>query len=196
MDGIRRRLSYANIAATLALILATSGGAIAATGGFASGGKLQACVSEEGAIRLLRSGKHCRHGEKTIAWSEAGPTGPAGVPGAPGTPGAAGAKGEEGRKGADGESPNVKWAAISKEGEITASHGGVVAAAESGEHYVVAFNQDITNCAILATPNGPSNVKAAIISAVRAGTEVQVYSAFAGGGSGLALNGFSIVAYC
>ena len=44
MERITRHLSYANVAATLALVFAMSGGAIAATGGFSGGGKLQACA--------------------------------------------------------------------------------------------------------------------------------------------------------
>jgi hypothetical protein len=36
--------------ATIAVLFAMSGGAIAATGGFSSGGTLRACANEEGAI--------------------------------------------------------------------------------------------------------------------------------------------------
>jgi len=89
MERIRRHLSYANVAATLALVLAMSGGAIAATGGFTSGATLRACANEEGAIRLLKPGKTCRKGQKTVAWNM---TGPAGATGAPGTAGATGAR--------------------------------------------------------------------------------------------------------
>jgi hypothetical protein len=52
-----------------------SGGAIAATGGFSSGGKLQACVNEEGGLKLLKAGKKCKKGQKTVAWDQTGPAG-------------------------------------------------------------------------------------------------------------------------
>jgi len=105
MKRIRAHLTYANATATLALLFALSGGAIAATGGFSSGGKLQACVNEEGGLKLLKAGKHCKRGQKTVAWNVTGPagaTGSAGAKGAQGAAGAAGAPGKEGAKGSDG----------------------------------------------------------------------------------------------
>lgn len=99
MGRIRRHASYANVAATLALVLAMSGGAVAATGGFSSGGTLKACVNEEGAIRLLKVGKGCKKGQKAVSWNE---TGPAGAKGAAGAAGPAGASGPAGAKGTDG----------------------------------------------------------------------------------------------
>jgi hypothetical protein len=105
MKRIRAHLSYANIAATLALLFAMSGGAIAATGGFSSGGTLRGCVNEEGGLKLLKAGKHCRRGLKTVAWNSAGrtgATGASGAKGAAGVAGSAGTPGKEGAKGADG----------------------------------------------------------------------------------------------
>jgi hypothetical protein len=90
MERITGHLSYANVAATLALVLAMSGGAIAATGGFSSGGALRACVNEEGHLKLLEAGKHCGKGKKTVSWNQTGPKG------ATGAIGAAGANGKEG----------------------------------------------------------------------------------------------------
>jgi hypothetical protein len=102
MDGIRRHLSYANVAATLALVLAMSGGAIAATGRFSSGGKLQACVNGEGGLRLLKPGKHCTRGQQAIGWNQEGPAGARGATGATGAPGSPGATGAQGPAGANG----------------------------------------------------------------------------------------------
>ncbi|HTA14354.1 MAG TPA: hypothetical protein VK781_05795 [Solirubrobacteraceae bacterium] len=99
MKGIRRHLSYANVTATLALVLAMSGGAIAASGGFSSGGKLQACVNGEGVLRLLKPGKHCARGQQTVAWNQQGPAGAPGANGAAGAPGAQGATGPSGPSG-------------------------------------------------------------------------------------------------
>lgn len=102
---MRRHVSYANVAATLALVFAMSGGAIAATGGFSSSGKLQGCVNEEGGLKLLKAGKHCRRGQKSVAWSITGPKGDPGASGAPGAKGAAGATGGQGAQGPAG-APN------------------------------------------------------------------------------------------
>jgi hypothetical protein len=102
MERIRRHLSYANVAATLALVFAMTGGAIAATGGFTSGGKLQACVNEEGGLKLLKAGKHCKGGQKTVAWNQTGPAGAKGAPGASGAVGVTGAQGGQGGQGPQG----------------------------------------------------------------------------------------------
>jgi len=53
----------------------------------------------EGRLKLLKSGEHCRRGQKTVAWSQ---TGPAGVKGATGAAGASGPAGAAGATGANG----------------------------------------------------------------------------------------------
>ncbi|HXD55525.1 MAG TPA: hypothetical protein VN618_12270 [Solirubrobacteraceae bacterium] len=88
MKGLKRHLSYANVAATLALVFAMTGGAIAATGGFTSGGKLQACVGSGGTLKLLKSGRRCHPGQQRVSWSQTGPRGPAGPSGLAGQTGA------------------------------------------------------------------------------------------------------------
>ena len=94
------------------------GGVNAATGGFASSGQLRACVNESGAMTLLKSGKHCKRGQKQTAWNQTGPAGPQGQPGATGATGATGASGATGLTGASGQPSNVMWARISGEGII------------------------------------------------------------------------------
>ena len=151
-----------------------------------SGGTLHACVNEEGGLRLLKAGKRCKKGQTAVVWDQ---TGPAGAKGALGAPGAAGGKGAEGPKGAPSESANVKWASIGAAGEIEATHG-VLAALATSAHYYVAFDSDITNCAVTATSNQYLGLAPTV---VRAGTEVTVYF-YSGGAS--ALTSFSIVAIC
>jgi hypothetical protein len=102
MKRIRTHLSYANVAATLALLFAMSGGAIAATGGFSSGGTLRACVNEEGGLKLLKAGRRCGTGRKSIAWNVTGPAGVKGATGASGATGAAGPQGAAGKNGTNG----------------------------------------------------------------------------------------------
>lgn len=81
-----RGLSFVknNAIALLALFVALGGTGYAASGGFTSGGKLQACVGGKGALTLLKSGKKCKHGQKLIVWNQTGPagaTGPNGIAG-------------------------------------------------------------------------------------------------------------------
>src|SRR5580692_6970893 len=117
MKRISRHFSYANVAATLALVLAASGGAVAATGGFASSGKLRACVNSEGSLKLLKAGKNCQKGQKLISWNQVGPQGPGGASGAPG---AAGGTGPAGSPGA----PAVTlWAEVDASGRLMAGSG-------------------------------------------------------------------------
>ena len=87
MKRITKHVSYANVAATLAVVLAMSGGAIAATGGFTKGGALRACVNREGGLKLLKSGKKCKKGQSMIGWNQVGPKGIAGIQGPAGSAG-------------------------------------------------------------------------------------------------------------
>ncbi len=150
MKQIGRHLSYANVAATLALVLALSGGALAATGGFTSGGKLRACVSKQGNLKLLKGGAKCGDGQ-TVAWNQNGPAGPRGATGAqgpaggPGTPGAPGA-------------PAVTlWAEFRSTGLAAAS--GVTNVAGDAKGRIFTFNRDISKCGVSASLNeGPATI--------------------------------------
>jgi hypothetical protein len=93
MERIRQHLSYANVTATLALVFAMSGGAIAATGGFTSApSSIKACVGGNGVLKL-QAGKKCRSGQKAVSWSQQGPAGAQGATGSPGATGPQGAPG-------------------------------------------------------------------------------------------------------
>jgi len=85
---MRRRLSYANITATLALVFAMSGGALAANHYLINSTKQ---ISPK--VRKALTGKT----------GSTGPTGPTGLAGAPGAAGKEGAPGKEGAKGEKGE---------------------------------------------------------------------------------------------
>jgi len=153
MERITRHLSYANVIATLALVFAMTGGAIAATGGFTSGGKLQACVNEEGGLKLLKAGKRCKRGQKTVAWNQTGPAGARGTTGASGPAGAS-VQGPQGPQGAPGDQ-NVKWALVDQSGKVEAQKG-VVSVTGKTSPYEVKFDRDISHCALVATPGGPT----------------------------------------
>jgi hypothetical protein len=153
MDRIRRHVSYANVAATLALVLAMSGGAVAATGGFSSGGTLKACANEEGVIRLLKPGKKCKQGQKSVSWNQTGPAGASGAKGVSGAPGANGASGAAGSPGAPGLPASAEWASLSKEGAILTGRGAISATEVAGPTYEVTFDRDVSKCGAVATSN-------------------------------------------
>ncbi len=93
------RYLRSNAIGTLALFIALGGTGYAATGGFTTGGTIRACVNEEGGVRLLKAGKRCHKGQKSVSWSQTGPQGAKGATGSPGgagSPGAAGAVGTQG----------------------------------------------------------------------------------------------------
>lgn len=84
MKRFRPRLTYANVASTLALVVALTGGAFAATKLVGSDGQVYGCVTKKGKLTLVKAGKKCGKHKKAIAWSQ---TGPAGAPGKPGATG-------------------------------------------------------------------------------------------------------------
>jgi len=194
MERIRRHLSYANVAATLALVFAMGGGAIAATGGFSSGGKLQACVNEEGRMKLLQAGQHCKKGQKGVSWNQVGPAGAPGATGATGAPGAPGAPGPIGHEGLTGKSANTKWAAVAFGPELEAGEG-VESVTGSGGTYQVHFDSSVAGCAVVATQNSNTSNFVAGSAHVRADpTEVEV--SIRDFSSGAHAAAFSIVAFC
>src|SRR6476659_8159306 len=86
---MRRRITYANVAATLALVFAMSGGALAAK---------HYLISSTSQI----SPKVLKELKKAGARGATGPAGTQGAAGANGVNGAAGAKGETGPEGKQG----------------------------------------------------------------------------------------------
>lgn len=150
MKRIARHLTYAKVVATLAVVLALSGGALAATGGFTSSGRLQACVNGEGGLKLLKSGKRCKSGQKLVSWNQAGPAGPRGAAGAQGPAGATGAAG------APGAPAVTLWAEVDVSGTLVAS-SGVTNVIGNASGRIFTFNRDISKCGISATLNdGPA----------------------------------------
>ncbi|WP_210491187.1 hypothetical protein [Patulibacter sp. SYSU D01012] len=110
---IRRHLSYANVAATLALVLGTSGGAYAAVKSGDDGGsrRILGCFGEDtGTLRVVASQARCGRRETPISWNAQGPrgrTGERGAMGARGPQGAVGVRGADGGVGIPG-TPGVQ----------------------------------------------------------------------------------------
>jgi hypothetical protein len=101
LGKLRPRVTYANVAATAALVFATTGFAFAAIPGRA--GVIHGCYAKKtGSLRVLPRGKACARSERGIAWNRMGPIGPSGVPGPAGIPGTNGTNGKNGTNGANG----------------------------------------------------------------------------------------------
>jgi hypothetical protein len=96
------RLTYGNVVATLALVVAVAGGGWAIGKLPDSQGRITACyvpkdvkkrvtvrgrrvtrvVKRKGSVRMLVTGTRCTRGEAKLVWNQRGPQGPPGAPGA------------------------------------------------------------------------------------------------------------------
>ena len=103
-----RHLTYANVTATIAVVLAAGGGAfaVAQSGGGTTSNTITACVKRSGPkAGTARFVNRCRSNERRVTWSRQGPQGVAGTSGTPGAPGVTGAPGAPGTSGPPG-APN------------------------------------------------------------------------------------------
>jgi hypothetical protein len=96
IEFLRDKLTYANVASTLALIGVIGAGAFATAAVVNDDGEIQACYKKKSGALKLMTGKKCGKGQKKITWAQEGPPGPQG----PG--GQAGADGTNGTPGSDG----------------------------------------------------------------------------------------------
>jgi hypothetical protein len=169
----RRRLSYANVVSTMALVFAMSGGAMAANHYLVTSTKQ---VSPK-VLKALR-GKTGKTGSGGLQ----GATGPQGPPGPAGKGGSDGSQGVEGKAGADGK-PGADatrlWAVIANptEGPSVTRGSGVLGTSRAGTGVtVVKFAQDVSQCSFQATVGSPhGGIYASPI-------ELQVTTAFYEGG--------------
>ena len=121
MQLIRRHLSYANVASTLALVFAMGGGAYAALSPVHDG-VIHTCFRKSnGALRVVRAGARCGRHERALAFNQRGPVGPRGATGAQGPVGKTGATGKTGRTGASGRSVTSATLGV---GNATCPNGG------------------------------------------------------------------------
>ena len=83
LSRLRPELTYANVVAITALVVALSGGAYAASSFVSSKGTIRGCVRKtSGALRVVHPDASCRaHKETALAWSQRGPRGPRGLRG-------------------------------------------------------------------------------------------------------------------
>src|SRR2546430_3309774 len=106
VSKLRSHLTYANVGVTLALVLATTGFAVASIPGRA--GVVSACYQRtSGSLRVIDSAKRgsvgkCRKSEKPLSWNQQGPQGLQGGRGVQGLPGVQGVQGSTGLNGGQG----------------------------------------------------------------------------------------------
>jgi len=132
-----RKPSAALVVASAALLMATVGTSVAASGYTITSSK----QIKPGSISLASLSKDARkalHGAR----------GPAGQDGVDGEDGADGADGADGQDGLDAANA---WAQVKADGSVNASSAGVTARSTAAGVYLVNFGQDITHCAPVAT---------------------------------------------
>ncbi len=168
MRLIRRHLSYANVASTLALVFAMGGGAYAAIAP-ASNGVIHTCFrTSNGSLRVVRAGARCGRRERALAFNQRGPLGPRGATGAPGPIGKTGATGRTGRTGTAGRSVSSATLGV---GNATCPSGGSSFSGASGTTF--ACNGVATSFASVDTPGTLATSRG--VTGVEPGTGTGVY---------------------
>lgn len=157
MQRIRGKLSYSNVVATLALVLAIGGGTAyaASAGGSATPAVLKVCAGKKGGDLRLLSGKSCRPGEQELTINSRGATG---APGPVGPAGPTGAPGPQGERGPVG----IPTSVASPDGRFTvaATNAGIVLTGPKGslsfdgEELLAGGNLKLTTPLNLTVMNG------------------------------------------
>jgi hypothetical protein len=133
-----RKPSAGLVVATAALVMATIGTSVAATGYTITTSK----QIKPGSVSLSSLSKSARKALR----GERGPAGP------PGDDGIDGADGLDGSDGQDGQDAAAAWAQIKADGGISAASATAITAANpSTGVYDVDLGTDITHCAVVAT---------------------------------------------
>ncbi|MEA2349593.1 MAG: hypothetical protein QOG86_534 [Thermoleophilaceae bacterium] len=74
---LRPRITYANVMATIAVVVALGGGAYAVAGFAGSDGRIHGCVDSKGGLTILRPpATKCGAGRTKIAWNQRGARAP------------------------------------------------------------------------------------------------------------------------
>ncbi len=163
MRLIRRHLSYANVASTLALVFAMGGGAYAALAPVHDG-VIHTCFRKSnGTLRVVRAGARCGRRERALAFNQRGPLGPRGPRGATGTPGAAGKTGATGRTGRTGAAGRSVTSATLGVGNASCPSGGTSFTTASGTTFacngIATSFANVDATASLATSRGVAGVR-------------------------------------
>jgi hypothetical protein len=146
---MRKRLSYANVTATLALVFAMSGGAMAANSYLINSTKqINPKVLKKLKGNAGKAGANGASGANG-ANGAVGATGPQGAGGKEGSPGKEGKEGSTGKEGPSG--PGIEWALVKGDGtSIIEQSGGISISSHFTGGYYLAFPAQVTGHAISA----------------------------------------------
>ncbi|HEU0249619.1 MAG TPA: hypothetical protein VFR48_02740 [Solirubrobacteraceae bacterium] len=174
---IKPKLSYANVVATLALVFAMTGSAVAAH------------------HYLITSTKQISPKVISTLKGKAGKTGPIGPQGLPGKEGAVGKEGKE------GTSATKLFAVVESGGTLVSNNSsGAISATPSGTGVVIVkFDQNITKCAFLGTigATGFVSTDSGIISVQGANTTTDSLYVETLNTAGVAANkSFTVAVFC
>jgi type VI secretion system effector, Hcp1 family len=86
--------------------LVVAGFAMYAWAASSAGQTINACVNNDGNLRLVPAVSNCRRAETPLSWNTVGPAGPQGLPGVQGPTGAAGPAGRDGRDATSSNPPD------------------------------------------------------------------------------------------
>ena len=86
--------------------LVVAGFATYAWAASSAGQTINACVNNDGNLRLVPAVSNCRRAETPLSWNTVGPAGPQGLPGVQGPTGAAGPAGRDGRDATSSDPPD------------------------------------------------------------------------------------------
>lgn len=147
LEGLRSRLTYANVMATVAMFIALGGVGYAAM-------KLP---KNSVGTKQLKNGAVTKRkiSKSTLAALRSGP----GVPGKDGQQGPAGADGQQGPAGT-----SIRWALVNWSGDIVASSGGVTKVTipeQNSSQYFIDFHAPVTNRPILVSTSYQENTAGA-----------------------------------
>lgn len=159
MKRLSGKLTYANVASTLCLVLLVGGGTAYAASEMLPKNSVGTKQIMKEAVTPAKLSK----ASKTTLTGPTGATGATGPQGPAGPEGDAGLKGEEGEKGDTGAPAISLWAQVGSSGSLGPRQRGAIGAVKGAPgQYEVVFDQDISKCAYLggmSSSNGEIEVE-------------------------------------
>jgi type VI secretion system secreted protein Hcp len=121
---MKRRIILASL---VVAALAAAGTAYAVVSQAPATQTVNACVNDDGQLRLAPASGSCKKNEQLLTWNTTGPIGPVGPSGAAGAAGPAGPQGAAGRDGRDATSSSANPDAVTGAITVTGARSGKVA---------------------------------------------------------------------
>jgi hypothetical protein len=104
-----------------------------------------------------------------------------------------GPEGPAGPAGPPGEPATKLWAVVNANGKLLRTSHATAVTVKSGSPYLVKFDQDVSACAVIATPGPPNPQVVATAFATNLGVEVHLAKRATGA---VARDGFSVAVFC